>query len=61
MARTGVYRVSTLAYYVVMNHSIIFTGIGDMDMRSFHRHDRDIGFLCLLGYNKKERPLVVDH
>ena len=36
VARTGVYRVSPLAYYVVMEHSTIFTGIGDVDMRSFH-------------------------
>ena len=36
MARTGVYRVSVLAYYVVMKHSIIFIGIGDVDTRSFH-------------------------
>ena len=36
MARTGVYRVSALAYYVVMEHSTIFTGIGDVDTRSFH-------------------------
>ena len=41
MARTGVYRVSALAYYVVMEHSTIFTGIGDVDTRSFHRHSRD--------------------
>ena len=25
-----------LAYYVVMEHSTIFTGIGDVDTRSFH-------------------------
>ena len=61
MARTGVYRVSVLAYYVVMEHSTIFIGIGDVDTRSFHRHGRDIGFPCLLGYNKQERPPVVDH
>ena len=61
MARTGVYRVSALAYYVVMEHSTIFTGIGDVDTRSFHRHDRDTGFPCLLRYNKQERPLVVYH
>ena len=61
MARTGVYRVSALAYYVVMEHSTIFTEIGDVDTRSFHRHDRDTGFPCLLGYNKQEMPLVVDH
>ena len=61
VARTGVYRVSALAIYVVMKNSTIFTGIGDVDTRSFHRHGRDIGFLCLLGYNKQERPLVVDH
>ena len=61
MARTGVYRVSALAYYVVMEHSTIFTGIGDVDKRSFHRHDRNTGFPCLLGYNKHEMPLVVDH
>ena len=36
MERTGVYRVSVLAYYVVMEHSTIFTGIGDVDTRSFH-------------------------
>ena len=62
MARTGVSKVSALAYYVVMEHSTIFTGISDVDMiRSFHRHNRDIGFLCLLGYNKQERPPAVDH
>ena len=61
MARTGVYRVSALAYYVVMEHSTIFTGIGDVDMRFFHRHDIDTGFPCLLRYNKKKRPPVVDH
>ena len=61
MARTGVYRVSALAYYVMMEHSTIFTGIGDVDKRSFHRHGRDKGFSCLLGYNKQERPPVVDH
>ena len=61
MARTGVYRVSVLAYYVVMEHSTIFTRIGDVDTRSFHRHGRDTGFPCLLGYNKQERPPVVDH
>ena len=61
MARTGVYRVSALAYYVVMEHSTIFTGIGDVDTRSFHRHDRDTSFPCLQGYNKQERPQVVDH
>ena len=52
MARTGVYRVSALAYYAVMEHSIIFIGIGDVDKRSFHRHGRDTSFPCLLGYNK---------
>ena len=31
MARTGVYMVSALAYYVVMEHSTIFIGIGDVD------------------------------
>ena len=61
MARTGVHRVSALAYYVVMEHSTIFTKIADVDTRSFHWHGRDIGFPCLLGYNKPERPLVVDH
>ena len=61
MARTGVYRVSVLAYYVVMEHSTIFTGIGEVDKRSFLRHVRDTGFLCLLGYNKQERPQVIDH
>ena len=61
MARTGVYRVSTLAIYVVMKHSTIFSGIDDVDTRSFHRHGRDTGFPCLLGYNKQERPPVVDH
>ena len=61
MARIGVYRVSALAYYVVMEHSTIFTGIGDVDMRSFHRHGRDTGFPWLLGYNKQERPPVVEH
>ena len=38
MAHTRVYRVSTLAYYVVTEHSTIFTGIGDADTRSFHWH-----------------------
>ena len=33
-----------------MKHSTIFAGISDVDMRSFHRHDRDTGFLCLPGY-----------
>ena len=61
MARTGVCRVSALTYYVVIEHSIIFIGIGDVDMRSFHWHGIDIGFPCLLGYNKQERPQVVDH
>ena len=61
MARTGVYRVSALAYYVVMEHSTIFTGIGDVDTRSFHGHGRDTGFSFLLGYNKQERPQMVDH
>ena len=60
MAHTRVYRVSILAIYVVMKHSTIFTGIGDVDTRSFHWHDRDTGFPCLLGYNKQERLLVVD-
>ena len=60
MARTGVYRVSALAIYVVMKHSTIFTGIGDVDTRSFHRHGRDTSFSCLLRYNKQEMPLVVD-
>ena len=50
MAITGAYRVSALAYYMVMEHSTIFTGIGDVDTRSFHRHGRDTGFPCLLGY-----------
>ena len=61
MTRTGVYRVSALAYYVVMEHSTMVTRIGDMDTRSFRRHSRDTGFQCLLGYSKKERPSVVDH
>ena len=61
MAHTGVHRVSVLAYYVVMEHSTIITGIGDVDTRSFHRHGRDIGFPGLLGYNKQERPQVVDY
>ena len=70
MAHTGVYRVSALAIYVVMIHFTIFTGIGDVDMRSlhlgdvdmrsFHQHGRDTGFLCLLRYSKQEKPLVVD-
>ena len=60
MARTGVYRVSALVIYVVMKHSTIFTGIGDVDTRSFHWHGRDTGFPCLLGYSKQERPSVVD-
>ena len=59
MARTGVYRVSALPYYVVMKHSTIFTGIGDVDTRSFHRHGRDIGFPCLLEYSKQERPITI--
>ena len=61
MARTGVYRVSALAFCVVIEHSTIFTGIGDVDTRSFHGYGRDTGFPCLLGYNKLERPLMVDH
>ena len=60
MARIGVYRVSALAIYVVMKHSTIFTGIGDVDTRSFHRHGKDISFPCLLGYSKQERLSVVD-
>ena len=55
MTLTGVYRVSALAYYVVMEHSTIFTGIGDVDMRSFRRHDRDTGFPCLIGYSKQKK------
>ena len=42
MVHTGVYRVSVLAIYVVMKHSTIFTRIGDMDRRSFHRHTVEI-------------------
>ena len=61
MARTRVYRVSALAYYVVMEHSTIFIGIGDVDTRSFRRYSRDTSFPCLLGYSKQERPSVVDH
>ena len=53
LARTGVYRVSALAYCVVMEHSNIFTEIGDVDTRSFHWHSRDIGFPCLLWYSKQ--------
>ena len=34
MARTGVYRVSALAYYMVMEPSTIFIGICAMDTRS---------------------------
>ena len=45
---------------MVMKHSTIFTGIDDVDTRSFHRHGRDTGFPCLLGYNKQEMPQVVD-
>ena len=41
--------------------STIFTGIGDVDTRSFRRHGRDIGFPCLLGYSKQERPPRVDY
>ena len=41
--------------------STIFTGIGDVDTRSFCRHSRDTGFPCLLGYNKQERLPVVDN
>ena len=61
MARTRVYRVSFLAYYMVMEHSTIFTEIGDVDKRSFHRHGRDTGFPCLLGYSRQERLPMVDH
>ena len=61
MACTGVYRVSMLTYYVVMEHSTIFTGIGDVDMRSFRRHGRDTCFPCFLGYSKQKSPSVVDH
>ena len=61
VACTRVYRVSALAYYVMMEHSTIFIGIGDVDTRSFHWNGRDTGFPCLLGYNKQERPQVVDH
>ena len=50
MARTMVYRVSALAIYVVMKHSTIFIGIGDVDIRSFHPHGRDTSFSCLPGY-----------
>ena len=46
MARTEVYRVSALAYYVLTEHSTIFTEIGDVDTRSFHQHGRDTGFPC---------------
>ena len=60
MARTGVYRVNVLAIYVVMKQSTIFTRIGDVDTNSFHRHGRDTGFSCLLGYSKQERSPVVD-
>ena len=42
--------VSMLSIYVVMKHSTTFTGIGDVDTRSFHRYCRDTGFPCLLGY-----------
>ena len=59
MARTGVYRVSVLACYVVMKHSTIFTEVGDVDTRSFHRRGRDTGFPCLLGYNKQEMTQVI--
>ena len=34
MAHNGLYRVSTLTYYVVMEHSTIFTRIGDVDTGS---------------------------
>ena len=61
MPHTGVYRVSALSYYVVMEHFTIFIGIGDVGTRSFRRHGRYIGFSCLLGYSKQERPSVVDH
>ena len=54
MARTRVYRVRALAYYMVMEHSTIVTEIGDVDMRSFYRHNRETGFPCLLGYNNKK-------
>ena len=42
-------RAFHLAYYVVVEHSTIFTGIGDVDTRSFHRHGRNTGFRCLPG------------
>ena len=61
MARTGVYRVSALAYYVVKEHFTIFTRIGDVDMRSFHQQGRDTSFPCLPGYSNQERPQVVDN
>ena len=35
---------------MVIEHSTIFTRIGDVDTRSFHGHGRDTGFQCLLGY-----------
>ena len=39
-----------VSIYVVMKHSTIFTGIGDVDTRSFHLHSRDTSFPCLPGY-----------
>ena len=40
MARIGVYRVSVLAYYVVMKHSTIFARISDVDTMSHPTSDR---------------------
>ena len=50
-----------LAYYVVMEHSTIFTEIGDVDMRSFHRNDRDTSFPCLLGYSNLVYYVGMEH
>ena len=50
-----------LAYYVAMEHSTIFTKIGEVDTRSFHRHGRDISFLYLLRYNKLAYYVGMEH
>ena len=61
MARIGVYRVSSLASYLCGDeafHHIYRNRC--VDRRSFHQHGSDTGFPYLLGYNKQERPPVVD-
>ena len=50
-----------LVYYVVTEHSTIFTRIIDVDTRSFRPHGRDTGFPCLLGYSRQEMPPMVDN